>query len=64
LSLGGLVCVYDLVDISNRTADVFGTDVQVASPGWGICLGLAGCVAVESLPGPALSAARRNSEAS
>lgn len=44
--LGGLVCVVDLVDISNRYANVLGTNVQVADPGWGIYLGLAGSAAL------------------
>lgn len=44
--LGGLVCVYDLVDISNSSASVFGTQVQIVHPGWGIYLALAGTAAL------------------
>lgn len=44
--LGGIICIVDLVDISNRTANLFGEDVQVTHPAWGIYLGLAGAAAL------------------
>jgi Protein of unknown function (DUF2510) len=40
--LSGIVCVYDLVDISNHTETFAG--VSVVSPGWGIYLALAGSI--------------------
>jgi hypothetical protein len=41
--VGAATCIYDLIDISNTSVNLFGQDVNVASAGWGIYLSLAGC---------------------